>query len=376
MNLRELGSLLTTVLILFSQGVSAVTISLNLDDNTVNPGEEITLWGQASDEGPLENFVSVWIDNQLVSYQFTSDWSQGILENLTVSEGRLTLSFGYDFDIIFVDNSGELRMTDGTEIKSLGVLADAVGGCYDVDGDGDIDVVYRRGENLYYKDFWGSEHQVPYSGADGPVTDVGGVGNFDGGTDVEVVIVLNGNHPGYMKLNGTYSWFGTLSGTRAGWMADLDGDGDNDALYATYPNLYAWDSASNTVLSYTDYPTDAGGMADWDGDGDIDAFYVKSGALKYIDKNKNVVTLLSSGVSKVGDVRDWEGDGQPDVAFIGIDNYLKVLKHSGQTVNLGILAQDVGGIADLDADTGYRLSGQYTSPWKDWKTPHVLCQYP
>jgi len=84
--------------------------------------------------------------------------------------------------------------------------------------------------------------------------------------------------------------------------------------------------------------------------GDLDVLFRDSnGNLKYVDDSGNAV---DTGVDAfdVGGVGDFDGDGDLDVLFRDPNNNLKYVDDSGNLVDTGIQTNNVGGVADFDGD--------------------------
>jgi len=359
--MKRLASVLVVVFVITHQVVLA-DVSLFLEDNVVNPEQVFKITGTAGTENSR---VVVLRDDSLFQFYVNQENWEGLQENVRVVEGELRLDFKLDLDIAFVGIDGQLYTTDGEEVRSLGTSASAVGGYADIDGDGDLDLLYIRDNILYCRDNQLNERQI-FNDA----RDVGGIGDVNGDGVLDIAIIRTTNAYGIVDNNGNWSGFGTLTSVdRIGWIADVDNDGDNDIVYTrSYGVCWADASKVENYIGLYPGPTDVGGVAKV-GDNTY-TFFVHENRLKFVDVITKRITNLGVPARAVGGTGDFDQDGTPEVAFIGTDNILKVAKLDGTVISLGIYARDVGGMADFDGDTGFRPSGRYTVV-HDWGTPHL-----
>ncbi|MEM2619340.1 MAG: VCBS repeat-containing protein, partial [Candidatus Hadarchaeales archaeon] len=371
---------------IFSQ--STPTISIYLTDNVVNLGEKVRFQGTAAQAGPLDNrLVGIYLDNvpQFPAWSKTTsaDWWDGILENTVVVEvddGAVRLGYLYDYDVFFRGNDGYLWRLDSLgQSENTGLQAIRSGGVGDLDGDGVLEVGFVDPSYYLYVLENGSSRNLGVQ-----VVDVGGMGDFYGNGRTYLATLKSGWILALVDNEGNATGLG-IEAQAVGWMADFDGDGDLDLFYVaryndTYPyGLKCVDRYGNVRLVENSTGGwikigDVGGVADFDGDGDLDVLcrlYDSPYQLVSVDNAGNV-RMVTDGVGAVGGVLDFDGDGDADVAFTQSDT-LKFADRSGNILNTGRRAYDVGGIADIDLDTGYFTSGKYTAT-HDWESPHVRCE--
>ncbi|MEM2481357.1 MAG: DEAD/DEAH box helicase family protein [Candidatus Hadarchaeales archaeon] len=372
--MKKVASSLVILFLLKVPAVLATTVSIHLSDYAVNPGQVIEVWGSVENGGsPLENrLVTISLDGSPVSFSWTQPAWEGVLENLQITGGVLKLSYRADYDLAYIDENGYLSTVDvDGNVRNLGILASRVGAMIDADGDGDQDLFYLA-DNGYIcsVDNSANVHTYPRT-----ATDIGGVCDFDGNGSLDILYVYN-NYPYYVPLaGGTPTQLLSLTTGRIGFCGRfLPGI---ERIYApiTLPDAsgigwvatggyWGWTGAGGT-------PLDVGAIADFDGDGtDNDLLFASTGGLGYFDNNIVKIWIsAASGAKGVGGVIDWDVDGDLDAVFMASDNTVKLVDKSGNLINLGVKARDVGGIVDFDNDTGYRISGRYTCV-KDWGTPH------
>ncbi len=214
----------------------------------------------------------------------------------------------------------------------------------DVDGDGDLDIVFANdGQNgLYLND--GAGVFVEATTANLPENDSlswgVALGDVDGDGDLDVIFA--NTHQNDLYLNDGSGLFSDVTSmnlpeedddTRGVALGDLDGDGDLDAVFATrlsFNRLYInngsgvfWDA------SLSQFPGDGGNTrgvvtGDVDGDGDLDVVFAnKDGQNRlYLNDGLGVfenVTLThfpedydNSRRIVIGDL---DGDGDQDIIF-------------------------------------------------------------
>lgn len=372
--MKRAASSLLILFLLRVPAVLATTVSIHLSDYAVNPGQVIEVWGTVENNGsPLENrLVTISLDGSLVSFSWAQPAWEGLLENLQITGEVLKLSYRADYDLAYVDENGYLSTVDvDGNVRNLGILASRVGTMIDPDGDGDQDLFYLA-DNGYIcsVDNSGNVHTYPRT-----ATDIGGVCDFDNNGSLDILYVYN-NYPYYVPLaGGTPTQLLSLTTGRIGFCGRFLPSIDRIYAPITLPDAsgvgcaakggyWDWTGAGGT-------PLDVGTITDFDGDGiDNDLLFVSTGGLGYFDNNKAKIWIsAASGAKGVGGAIDWDVDGDLDAVFMASDNTVKLVDKSGNLINLGVRARDVGGIVDFDNDTGYRLSGRYTCV-KDWGTPH------
>jgi hypothetical protein len=207
---------------------------------------------------------------------------------------------------------------DVTTLDSSGKVSGSMSrlGVGDFDGDGDTEVYYTRGNNnkLYRASATDGPTKVDPNSAAG--TAVGGVADIDGDGAVELVFA-NQQTLRYVDDDNTvkdtgYSSLGSNNGIGLGTPADFDGDGTARTPVVTGSNNIALvDQNGNTEVldpnyqSATKAPVAA---ADVDDDSDLEVVFVaQSGNLAYSETDGTVGTVKDSGGSTI------PGDGDTGV---------------------------------------------------------------
>ncbi len=296
-----------------------------------------------------------------------------------------------DLDAIVGEGAGRVRYFENTGTNnapafSLSTLASPFGltdigflskpTFADLDGDGDLDAfVGENGGNLkYFRNMGNSTAPAFATVADNPFgfTDVGYASaptfaDLDGDGDLDAFVGENGGNLKYFRNTGNSTapafaivsdnpfGFTDVGSSSASAFADLDGDGDLDALVGEVDgNLNSFQNTGNATnpafATVADNPfgfTDVGFYStptfeDLDGDGDLDAFVgERYGNIKYFQNTGNsaspafaTVSDNPFGLTNVGfDVSptfaDLDGDGDLD-AFVG-ERYgnLKYFQNTG-----------------------------------------------
>jgi hypothetical protein len=314
----------------------------------------------------------------------------------------------------------------------------------DLDGDGDLDAIV--GENSgtlnYYKNTGGATTPIyqqigsnPFSGIDVRLRSTPTFADLDGDGDLDAIVgesdgTLNyykntgkATTPIYAKQTGTANPFSVINvgSSSAPTFADLDGDGDLDAVVGMRVRMLAYykntDSATIPVYAErigTANPfngIDVGAsstptLADLDGDGDLDAIVGESdGTLNYYQNTgtatppiytqqigaANPFNGIDVGLSSAPTLADLDGDGDLDVIVGDSFGTLKYYKNTGSAtpplyaqqtgmtnpfngIDVGSRSTptfaDLDGDGDLDAIVGensgtlkyYRNTGTATTP--------------
>jgi len=254
--------------------------------------------------GERDQFSQVWFNDGHGNFE---DSGQRLEENFVLSATLADVDADGDLDALTANvigvstvwlNDGSGTFSDsGQDLAPRGAFQFAVG---DVDGDGDLDAYLARGlENptdlLYLNDGHGT---FTDSGQKLDTTFTNGVrlADLDGDDDLDAFIV-NGDEPnGISRPNRVYLNDGTGiftdSGQRLGMavsisveLADLDGDGDLDAVVANGTRSFGrtieqpnevWLNDGAGVFTLGQGLGDAASMrvalADIDNDGDVDVF--------------------------------------------------------------------------------------------------------
>ena len=257
----------------------------------------------------------------------------------------------------------------------------------DVDGDGDLDLVYARfGHKLLYLND-GAGLFVDATAARIPpnVHDHrrAAVADVDGDGDVDLVLTSR-IRPTELYLNDGLGTFENVTATHlpsaggdtmgAGF-GDVDGDGDPDLALTrtrTSNQLFLNDGSGRfTNVTATHMPSDADwsvdvAFADVDGDRALDLLfansrspnrlYMNDGAGRFTDAT---TTHMPASVDDSYDagVGDLDGDGDPDVVFCGGTKYLLINDGSGRFADrtstywpAPVYKSTKGALGDVDGD--------------------------
>jgi VCBS repeat protein len=267
----------------------------------------------------------------------------------------------------------------------------------DVDGDGDPDLVaavYGSGSITWYRDE--ALHQTACFATPPPVGTAAGArsvfgADVDGDGDPDALAAA--------PLDSGLSWFDNAAGDGSLWLertittaapvafsvaaADLDGDGDEDALTVlllgdavlwyenTAGNGSAW--TVHTIATGADGPRMATAAdVDRDGDADVVAVVDGAGALAWYDNAAGdgstwtahtITTALSSPYTLI--TADVDGDGDPDVfgqsnptgTLAWYENLASGTSWAAHTVTTTSLGVQAVSAADLDRDGDTDLMG-------------------
>ncbi len=286
-------------------------------------------------------------------------------------------------------NSGVGVFTDATsQLPAIldDTLAVALG---DVDGDGDLDALAGNAgqDRLYLNDgtgaFTDATAQLP-AVLDGTLAVA--LGDVDGDGDLDLLAGNAGNPSGLLDrlyLNDGSGTFTEVTAqipprpddTRVVTLADVDGDGDLDALVGNYfgqDRLYLNEGSGAFTDATTQLPAIVGrtwgvAVGDVDGDADLDALfandvqlprlYVNDGAGAFTDATAQLPPIGITGPGRAVALGDVDGDGDLDALLgnIGTDRlYLNdgsgvFSNTTGQLPSASFDTQAVA-LGDLDAD--------------------------
>ena len=271
---------------------------------------------------------------------------------------------------MFVDSGQSL---DGT-LKSYSV---ALG---DVDGDGDLDIVFGNrgtGATIHLNDgsgtFTDSGQSLGTADIDGTV-----LADVDGDGDLDAIFVHTGSDPDEVWFNNGAGFFTDsgqdLDGSQSGGaaVADFDNDGDLDLVVASLNDDNSlW--LNNGAGVFTDTGQSLGSakgtavvVGDFDGDGDIDVSFAHENANNTVWFNDGTGTMTNSGQvlgakkSHGAGVADFDGDGDLDLVFgedvdldtVWLNNGSGTFTDTGQTLGIGhthsVATGDLDGDGDID----------------------------
>jgi len=266
----------------------------------------------------------------------------------------------------------------------------------DIDGDGDLDIweaAVNTGDRILLNDGSGVFSDSGQSLNASLESNVA-LGDLDGDGDLDAFISGSGTSPNKVWINQGGTQAGTIgtfsdSGQSFGnfndqdvALADIDGDGDFDAITSAYggANVYRNDGSG----TFSTEPRVGGGnglgiaVGDVDGDGDVDLFVSRNGASNKLFLNDGAGSFSDSGQSfgsggRQASLGDVDGDGDLDLAIAhngsnklwlnqggAQGGTLGNFSDSGQTIGsggtLGIELADLDGDGDLDLYEGNYLS--------------------
>ena len=263
----------------------------------------------------------------------------------------------------------------------------------DLDGDGDLDLVFAvdgtGGYTVYMGDgglgFIAYMGNSPGAGRAIVLVDV----ENDGDRDLILIRDSGSNRVSYCSLSGTWGaavfrYSGQEFGAEDGWdveLGDLDGDGDLDCVVANqgqpnrvYMNVSGvlHDSGQSLGSSFSL----ASAMGDVDGDGDLDFAFGNDGQPNRIYLNDGAGWMIDTGqtlgseFTYAVDLVDLDGDGDLDLVAansgaqsnrVYINDGAGVFMDSGQS--LGSSFSEALAVGDLDGDGDVDLAvGNYGNP--------------
>ncbi|MFN3667842.1 MAG: beta strand repeat-containing protein [Brevundimonas sp.] len=330
---------------------------------------------------------------QNLTYANSSDTptaSRDLLINITDAAGN---NLGAGEDLAFTERTGAANPFDGAVVNytSTPIFGD-------LDGDGDLDAVVGQGDGFlnYFENTGSTESPVftrrtdaanPFDGLDVGDRAAPGFADLDNDGDLDVVVgelygalsyfenTGTATAPAFTQRTGAANPF---DGVDVGFIstpafADLDGDGDLDAVIGKNTGVLAYFENTGTAatpiftertgadnpfvgfdVGYSSIPT----FADVDGDGDLDAVVGElNGTLAYFENTgtaaapvfaertgaANPFGSMDVGLSSSPAFIDMDEDGDLDLV-LGEDNggllYFENTTVRGQTVTVTVTAQN------------------------------------
>ncbi len=365
-------------------------------DGTSLTSNTITVVGSLS--GRHGGTISLSNSDSTAIFNPSSDFEEG--EKVTVvvttnvedaNNDKMELPYTSEFTVESTAESIVLQKTDYSDADNVTGMATA-----DLDGDGDNDIVVTDTENSYAIVYLNNGGTFSYSsdysvGSNPRAVSLADVDN-DGDIDI-MTLNSSSNNVSVLLNNGSGSFASAVNYSASSGLydiknADINGDGYTDILLTkgyfaallnngdgTFGSLVNFSTFS---YSYLGYDLD---LADMDGDGDLDAVQVASSnnppmQVIYNDGNgdftSNELYYLETSISDVV-TADFDQDGYPDIAVTDYsDNVVKILTNNGDgtvdstasiSVNSSPQALTVGdydGDGDLDISV-YHQYQQYIS---------------
>lgn len=254
-----------------------------------------------------------------------------------------------DFIIAVEGGASKIYLSDGTASGyTLGVgnftpsppIGTAEGvRAGDMDGDGDVDLLFLNGYNaeakIIYRNDGNNLFTLVWTSVENETTMGGDLADMDGDGDLDVVVV---NYNGPIRIyrnDGNFTFTsvytsGTIATTGLA-VGDTDNDGDLDLLIPVSDGgpskLYRNDgnfTFTNVWTDGTNHDYRAAALADIDGDGDLDAVFGSSGVGLHqvmLNTGSNSFTNFftasnsSEAVHSSFGVGDTDGDGDSDILF-------------------------------------------------------------
>ena len=228
-------------------------------------------------------------------------------------DGRMEAAFSKDGDpnkdeLFIIDHTGEMEQIDDVKVhdRRLGVADD-------LDGDGKPEIIFANrddGDNLYRVEYGESPQQIlDGNGDDIEARSIGGVIDFNGDGDLDIVFLQGGGSLVYLDNQTVIDTGVNSRGDRnIGSPGDFNGDGE--------PRVPIIQDAANPIalVDHTgDVYTppgqaadmaDKGSMAtiDWDEDGDLDVLFQNKDDNKNlwrIDYDGNMAAILDDAGSRI-----------------------------------------------------------------------------
>ena len=321
----------------------------------------------------------------------------------------------------FVEQTGAANPFNGVDVGTYSAPVFA-----DLDGDGDLDAVvgWPGGTLRYFKNTGTAIAPVfaeqtgganPFNGVDAGTLSTPSFADLDGDGDLDAVVGAQDGTLHYFKNTGTATApvFAEQTGAAnpfngvdiefnsAPSFADLDGDGDLDAIVGTEggPLRYFKNTGTGTAPVFAEqtgganpfngvdvgsYSTPA--FADLDGDGDLDAIVGElNGTLRYFENTGSATTPAFTertgaanpfngadvGRFSTPGFADLDGDGDLDVIAGGNDGTLRYFTNTGagfvQVVNVtaqndaATLSADVRNLTEANTAAAISSSGTLTN---------------
>lgn len=338
---------------------------------------------------------------QLISFQQSQaqEWMPEIVADNLVGAWTRTADFDNDGDPDIVTQDGdtlffyenlrpgwEAHLIDSLFINSEFAWLDV----FDIDGDGDIDVLQAPATNATDNTVAWNENQengsqwtrhVILDSFAAPIGMENSYGDLDGDNDTDIAMpVFPDNKLYWLENSGNENPWTThmiVENVNVAWssVGDIDGDNDLDIILgSSQPDLIIWyenDLPNNTWTAHLVASVPGsffGDLKDIDQDGDIDVITVNfaAGAILYFENPSWTMHTLSDGIPRValGAIGDIDNDTDLDISFggvgFGLSGDIGWLENPGQggtwtkhlTDERNLFQRFVTGLADIDGD-GY-----------------------